>query len=115
MTMDDASSIVYRPSSIVRKGTSVQITVIGCGVSGLSTAIRLLEGGHEVAIWAQELPPHTTSNVAAAIWHPYRAYPKERVVDWGQYTLEVMYGLAKVPETGVMLMEALEIFGEPVG
>lgn len=93
----------------------MHIIVIGCGVSGLSSGVRLLEGGHDVSIWARDLPPHTTSNIAAAIWHPYKAYPVERVTDWGQRTLGVLYGLAEAPEkTGVKLAEALEVFREPV-
>ena len=92
----------------------MRINVIGCGVSGLSTAIRLLEAGHDVEIWARDLPPHTTSNIAAAIWHPYKAFPVERVTGWGQRTLEVFYSLAGIPGAGVSLMEAVEVFSEPV-
>src|SRR2546423_9361086 len=92
----------------------MRIVVVGCGVSGLSSGIRLLEAGHEVAIWARDLPPHTTSNIAAAIWHPYKAFPIERVVDWGQSSFEVFCGLAGVPEAGVALVEALEIYREHV-
>src|SRR5213082_1361854 len=93
----------------------MQTLVIGSGVSGLSTGIRLLEAGHEVAIWARDLPPNTTSNIAAAIWHPYKVFPIERVAAWGQRSLEVFYELAQVPEAGVRPMEAVELFREPVG
>ncbi len=53
----------------------MDILIIGCGVSGLSCGIRLLEAGFATEIWARDLPPHTTSNIAAAIWYPYKAYP----------------------------------------
>ena len=48
--------------------------VLGCGVSGLSTA-RLLQrryqnGPGTVTIYAKELPPDTTSNIAGASWSP---------------------------------------------
>ncbi|HYP38843.1 MAG TPA: FAD-dependent oxidoreductase [Chloroflexia bacterium] len=89
------------------------VIVIGCGVSGLSCGIRLLEEGHNVAIWARDLPPHTTSNVAAAVWYPYRAFPIEAVLNWGQSTFEVFRELAGVPETGVTMAEGLEFFREP--
>jgi D-amino-acid oxidase len=62
--------------------------VIGCGVSGLSSGIRLLEAGHAVTIWARELPPNTTSNQAAALWFPYLAKPLERVGPWAKASLE---------------------------
>jgi glycine/D-amino acid oxidase-like deaminating enzyme len=39
--------------------------VIGCGVIGLTTARLLQDRGFEVAIYAADLPPHTTSDVAA--------------------------------------------------
>ena len=48
----------------------MNLIIIGCGVSGLSCGIRLLEAGYGVRIWARDLPPHTTSNVAAAVWYP---------------------------------------------
>ncbi len=63
-----------------------EVTVIGAGVIGLSTGIRLLERGYPVRLVARELPPETTSNRAAAIWYPYRAYPEERVLGWGRET-----------------------------
>jgi D-amino-acid oxidase len=48
--------------------------VLGCGVSGLSTA-RLLQrrfqnGPGTVTIYAKDLPPDTTSNIAGASWAP---------------------------------------------
>jgi D-amino-acid oxidase len=92
----------------------MQIIVIGCGVSGLSSGVRLLEAGHSVAIWARELPPNTTSNIAAAIWHPYKAFPLDRVIAWGRRSFEVFGELADVPGTGVSFVEALELFREEV-
>jgi len=58
----------------------VRVIVIGAGVSGLSSAIRLLEAGQDVEIVAREAPAQTTSAVAAAIWYPYRAAPAERML-----------------------------------
>ncbi|MGD8329694.1 MAG: FAD-dependent oxidoreductase [Acidobacteriota bacterium] len=45
--------------------------VLGCGVIGLSTAILMQRQGWQVTIYARDLPPHTTSNVAGALWGPY--------------------------------------------
>ena len=47
-----------------------QAAVIGCGVIGLSTARLLQDRGFAVTIYARELPPNTTSNVAGAQWFP---------------------------------------------
>ena len=64
----------------------MRVIVIGAGVSGLSSAIRLLEAGQDVEIVAREAPAQTTSAVAAAIWYPYRAAPAERMLTWGSAT-----------------------------
>lgn len=44
--------------------------VLGCGVIGLSTARLLQQHGWDVTIYAKDLPPHTTSNMAAGQWSP---------------------------------------------
>jgi D-amino-acid oxidase len=84
--------------------------VIGCGVSGLSCGIRLQEAGFAVQIWARDLPPQTTTSVAAAVWYPYRAYPEQLVVGWAASTYAEFLRLAQVAGTGVMLRTGIEIF-----
>lgn len=42
--------------------------VIGCGAVGLATARLLQDRGFQVTIYAEQLPPNTTSNVAAALF-----------------------------------------------
>jgi glycine/D-amino acid oxidase-like deaminating enzyme len=44
--------------------------VLGCGVIGLTTARILQDRGFSVTIYARELPPDTTSNIAGAMWGP---------------------------------------------
>jgi len=88
----------------------MKVIVIGCGVVGLTSGVRLLEAGHEVEIWSRDLPPNTTSNIAAAIWHPYKAYPVERVVEWGRKSFEVFSNLAEDKRTGIIMRETLEIY-----
>lgn len=87
--------------------------VIGSGVIGLTTGIRLLEAGHRVTIIARDLPPHTTSDVAAAVWFPYRARPLDRVLAWSRASLDVYYQLAENPATGVALTTFVDLFTEP--
>ena len=93
--------------------TTVPALVIGCGVSGLTCAVRLLEAGRSVAIRARELPPETTSDVAAAFWYPYRAYPRDRVTLWAQQSFECFRRLAAEPATGVVVRPAIELFRSP--
>ena len=50
------------------------IAVLGCGAVGLATARLLQERGCTVTIYAKDLPPHTTSNVAGAQWFPFMVF-----------------------------------------
>lgn len=59
-----------------------RFAVIGSGVSGLSTA-RLLQqrfqdGPGTVTIYAKDLPPNTTSNIAGANWSPTSVFDLQR-------------------------------------
>ena len=53
----------------------LRFAVIGCGVNGLSTA-RLLQRRFPgtVTIYAKDLPPDTTSNIAGGFWYPTSVY-----------------------------------------
>jgi D-amino-acid oxidase len=44
--------------------------IIGCGALGMSTARLLQDRGMSVTIYARDLPPNTTSNIAGAQWTP---------------------------------------------
>ncbi len=47
------------------------VAVLGCGAVGLATAALLQESGRAVALYARDLPPNTTSNVAGGQWFPF--------------------------------------------
>jgi D-amino-acid oxidase len=87
----------------------MEILIIGCGVSGLTTGLSLLEAGWSVTIWARDLPPATTSNVAAAVWYPYKAYPIEQVTAWGRYSLHRFAQLQADPASGIFPTSVLEL------
>ena len=53
--------------------------VIGCGVSGLTTAVCLAEAGIPVRIRTEAMPEGTTSAAAGAQWGPYLVEPWSRV------------------------------------
>jgi len=91
-----------------------RVLVLGAGVSGLSSAVRLVEAGYSVEIWARERPPHTTSAVAAAIWYPYLAEPPERVLAWAGVTLHEFARLSADPATGIIMREGVEVLPEAV-
>lgn len=93
----------------------MDIVVVGCGVMGLSCGILLQEAGHNVVILARDLPPDTTSNVAAALWYPYKAYPETLVFGWGAVAYQEFAALAEhAPESGVVMREGREMFPTPV-
>ena len=54
-----------------------RVAVIGCGVMGLTTARLLQDRGFEATIYAKDLPPDTTSNVAGGQWSPYTVFDEE--------------------------------------
>jgi glycine/D-amino acid oxidase-like deaminating enzyme len=52
--------------------------VLGCGAVGLATARLLQDRGLDVTIYARDLPPNTTSNLAGAEWWPYYVVDEDR-------------------------------------
>jgi D-amino-acid oxidase len=79
----------------------LKLVVLGAGVNGLTSALALRRAGHEVEIWAKDLTPQTTSDVAAAFWEPYAAYPVDKVTKWAARSFEVFEQLARASTTGV--------------
>jgi glycine/D-amino acid oxidase-like deaminating enzyme len=55
------------------------VAVLGCGAVGLATARLLQERGARVRIYAKDLPPNTTSNVAGAQWWPASTFDDAHV------------------------------------
>ena len=90
----------------------MRVVVVGAGVIGLTCAVRLAEAGHETHVLARDLPPETTSAVAAALWYPYRALPQDRVDRAGRArTYDVLGELAADPATGVRVRDGVELLG----
>jgi D-amino-acid oxidase len=96
-----------------------RVIVVGAGVVGLSCAVRLLEDGHRVDVVARDLPPETTSAVAAAVWGPYRAFPPERVTAWSRASYRAFEELSagrpgpSGTPTGVRMMAGTEVHRQP--
>jgi D-amino-acid oxidase len=86
-----------------------RVLVVGAGVIGLSCALRLLEAGHRVDVLARDLPLETTSSVAAAIWYPYLAMPRDRVTAWGRTSYDEFARLAGVEGSGVVMRRGTEL------
>ena len=82
----------------------MNITVLGCGVIGLTTALTLQEEGYRVQVKAWKVPPDTTSDKAAAFWSPYRIAEDGRTYAWIRETYQVLEALSRTPGTGVRMM-----------
>jgi D-amino-acid oxidase len=57
------------------------VAVIGAGIIGLTTARLVQEAGFPVRVYAEALPPATTSNVAGGQFHPFGHFREESVSD----------------------------------
>ena len=81
--------------------------MVGAGVVGLTTAVRLAEAGRSVLVRARELPSETTSFAAGAMWWPLWA-AHERVPEWSEQTLRAMREMADDPRAGIQWVSGLE-------
>lgn len=86
------------------------VTVVGAGVAGLTTALALSERGVGVRLLARERSPHTTSDVPAALWYPFKAEPRERVVAWAGTTYRRLHEIARDDQSGVCWRTGVEVF-----
>lgn len=93
-----------------------RVVVVGAGVVGLSCAVRLAEAGHRVDVLARDLPLETTSVVAAALWYPYLAEPRDRVVAWGACSYAAFEALSRSADPavhGVRMLPGTEVLDRP--
>lgn len=88
------------------------IVVVGAGVAGLTTALVLAREGAQVRVIARERSPHTTSDVAAAVWYPFRVGPADRALAWSRRTLEVFRTLLPLPEAGITWLPGIDLHPE---
>lgn len=61
-----------------REAEHREAAVLGCGAVGLATARLLQDSGYSVTIYARDLPPNTTSNIAGAQWLPVTVVDADR-------------------------------------
>ena len=89
-----------------------RIVVIGAGVNGLAAGVCLLNAGFkDVTIVAKAFSPHTTSDIAGALWRPFGVSDSQAadLNRWGQQTFK--YQISRLSEhgydkTGISLVRA---------
>jgi len=101
-----------------RRSLPTRFAVLGSGVSGLSTAIllqrRFQNGPGTVTIYAKDLPPNTTSNIAGAHWSPTSVFESSTPAFNAQLRLACQisnraFQLLVGNEYGVRWVETLEL------
>ena len=89
-----------------------QVTVLGGGVSGLTTALELQAAGHVVTV-VRDLPVEkTVSRVAGGLWFPYHVEPRDLAVAWGLVALRRFRELADSaagPGAGVRMVHGVMV------
>ncbi|WP_417077596.1 FAD-dependent oxidoreductase [Micromonospora profundi] len=87
--------------------TSQKVAVVGAGVIGLCTGIRLRQAGLPVALFTRDSILTTTSASSGAIWGPFLSEMDPRVANWSYSTLAELTKLAEVPASGVELVSGI--------
>ncbi|MFC6020946.1 FAD-dependent oxidoreductase [Plantactinospora solaniradicis] len=90
------------------------VVVVGAGVVGLTSAVRLAEAGARVAVLTADEPARTVSRVAAAVWYPTRTSPDPRVLDWARRTFDELAAQAGNGVPGVVMRPTRMLLRAPV-
>ena len=121
LAVDLARDFLAAPPTRVRRPLKPRrFAVLGCGVNGLSTARmlqrRFQDGPGTVTIYAKDLPPETTSNIAGGFWSPTSVFdPDSATAKFDEQfrlacrlsnrTFQTLVG----PEYGVQWIETFEL------
>ncbi len=88
-----------------------KVTVVGCGIAGLTSAVALQEKGWKVRIVAKEKFDLTLSHKVGAIWFPFEVHPIEKAKTWGAKAY-VRYKQEVLPNNGVSFIPFTVVYNE---
>ncbi|WP_189336761.1 NAD(P)/FAD-dependent oxidoreductase [Actinoplanes ianthinogenes] len=88
------------------------VLVVGAGIIGLTSAVRLAEQGVPVRIVADLPPARTTSAVAGALWEPYLVEHPDQD-RWGRVAYRRFVAEATDPATGVRIVSGVDAIRDP--
>ncbi|KAJ3373586.1 hypothetical protein GGF31_000427 [Allomyces arbusculus] len=101
----------------LRGATAPNITVVGAGVVGLSTAVLLQAAGYHVTVIATHTPDHYDEHAAlyaspkaGAHWRSVAHPDDAKYVEIDRITLKLFQKLAKISDTGVIPMPSFDIY-----
>ncbi|MFD8705291.1 FAD-dependent oxidoreductase [Kitasatospora sp. NPDC059648] len=83
----------------------MDVVVIGSGVIGLTTALRLQELGLRVVVVTADGLLSTVSAVAAAVWYPVGVEAGDRVANWSAATFAEFTRQARAGVPGVVMRD----------
>jgi D-amino-acid oxidase len=91
------------------------VCIVGAGVIGLSTALRALEEGGRVTVYAEQFGLDTTSSGAGALWRPvFVPGPEEQTNKWAFQTFNHLSNLianGEADAAGLRWCDGTELFG----
>lgn len=97
----------------------MKIAIVGGGVIGLSTAVKVAEFFYDnanvhVKLFSDKLSPFTTADGSAGLWSPYLcgSTPPENVRKWSKETHEFLHELWKnglAAELGICLLPMVRV------
>ncbi len=93
--------------------SQTSVAVLGSGVIGLTSAMRLIEAGFRVTIFTRALPPHTTSDIAAAFWAPSATADNPKAKQWALTGLATLQALAADPASGISMTDLYSLADAP--
>jgi D-amino-acid oxidase len=79
------------------------VLVVGAGIVGLTSAVRLQQAGAKVAVVTADEPAQTVSTIAAAVWYPTHTREDPRVLAWARRTFEELAAQATHGVPGVVM------------
>lgn len=87
----------------------MRATIVGAGVSGLTTAVVFLQAGWNVQVVAREMHSSTVSAVAAAVWTIVDAEPKIATRAWALTSRGRFAAAAETVGSGVVPLRQREL------
>ncbi len=95
--------------------SGADVLVVGAGVIGLTSAIRILESGRPVQVVFDREVETTPSFLAPGTWFPHAVEAGARSAGWGARTFEVLATETSRSDSPVVMRECLMLYREDPG